>query len=99
MSPDQIRGILLELSKLAAMSPPGDSVSRILERIASDLRYAGEDEERQRSVIREILTLYQGGMGSFQDYVLQDSSGVRPEHQRFDDLRRRLFVAAVEKLR
>ncbi|MFC4022005.1 DUF6966 domain-containing protein [Micromonospora sp. GCM10011542] len=37
-----------------------------------------------------ILKMYRGGMGSFQDYVLQDANGVLPQHDAFDRLRSRL---------
>jgi hypothetical protein len=38
-------------------------------------------------------------MGSFQDLVLKDSDGVRPEQDEFDRLRDRLFEEARAALR
>jgi len=55
------------------------------------------DIDEQREVARRVLALY-GGMGSFQDLVLQDDDGVRAEQAVFDRLRKRLFETARASL-
>lgn len=56
---------------------------------------AGTSEYRQ--AIRDCLRLY-GGMGSFQDLVLQDINGVLPQQQDLDRYRRELFTALQTEL-
>ncbi|HVB44806.1 MAG TPA: hypothetical protein VNF47_19170 [Streptosporangiaceae bacterium] len=72
--------------------------SRRLETIRSTLNEAPGDYHREQAAVRGILSLY-GGMGSFQDLVLQDARGVRPEHEEFDQLRDQLFEEARAALR
>jgi hypothetical protein len=65
----------------------------ILNRLLAD-----ESAASEQAAIREILALYQQGMGGFQDVVLQNSSGVLPEQRDLDALRHRLFEDAREQL-
>jgi hypothetical protein len=51
----------------------------------------------RQQVVRDILSTY-GGMGSFQDIVLQNSTGVRLEHKEFSRLRHLLFEQARGEL-
>ena len=48
-------------------------------------------------MLRGILHNY-GGMGSFNDVVLQNSSGVLPEQRQLDQLRLELYQQAVGEL-
>lgn len=92
---------LLELLKSLALllSNTGEARwSEMLSSIRSDLSASRGDPDREQAAVRDILSLY-GGMGSFQDLVLQDSRGVRPEQQEFDQLRNLLFEGARAALR
>lgn len=62
--------------------------------LAGDATAAGTESER-RDVLHRIGQLF-GGMGSFNDLVLQDRQGVRPEQQRLDALRTDLYEAVSE---
>jgi hypothetical protein len=94
------RGLLEVLSDLVVLlSGANESrYSRGISSIHDALRDAQGDHAREQALIRQILSLY-GGMGSFQDLVLQDSNGVRPEQDKFDRLRHRLFEEARAALR
>jgi hypothetical protein len=99
--PKLARGGLLEvLSDLVVLLSDAHQsrYSRGISSIHDALRDAQGDHAREQTVIRQILSLY-GGMGSFQDLVLQDSNGVRPEQDEFDRLRHRLFEEAWAALR
>ena len=50
-----------------------------------------------QDAIRDALNLF-GGMGSFQDIVLQDQSGVLRQQQELGRLRHELFAAIREEL-
>ena len=52
----------------------------------------------RQSVIRQMLRLY-GGMGSFNDLVLQDSHGVLPENNELDRLRHELHERLIQDLK
>jgi regulator of protease activity HflC (stomatin/prohibitin superfamily) len=67
-----------------------------LQRILNQLQ--DDSATSQQAAIRQILTLYQQGMGGFQDVVLQDSSGALPAQRDLDRLRRRLFEEARGQL-
>jgi hypothetical protein len=71
--------------------------SRELESIASGLLSSADDPSRQE-LVRRVLHLY-GGMGRFDDLVLQTPRGVRPEQDEFDRLRADLFEEARRQLR
>jgi hypothetical protein len=94
------RGLLEVLNDLVVLlsganqSPYSSGISSIHDA----LRDSQGDRAREQAVIRQILALY-GGMGSFQDLVLQDSDGMRPEQDEFDRLRHRLFEEARAALR
>lgn len=62
--------------------------------LAEDAAAAGTESEG-REVLQRIGQLF-GGMGSFNDLVLQDRQGVRPEQQRLDALRTALYEAVSE---
>ena len=66
-------------------------------RLSAQLKEA-TDSEGRRDVARSIVAMY-GGMGSFQDLVLQNAHGVLPEQADFDSLRRAIFVEARRELR
>jgi hypothetical protein len=96
LAPKLAHGGLLEvLSDLVVVLSDANQsrYSRGISSILETLRDAQGDHAREQAVIRQILSLY-GGMGSFQDLVLQDSDGVRPEQSEFDRLRDRLFEEA-----
>ena len=57
------------------------------------------DDVQYQHVLRRILRLYRGGMGSFEDLVLQADGCVLPEQPEFDIARESLFHAAREQLR
>jgi hypothetical protein len=69
-------------------------------RLQGILNHLLEDDSAasQQVTIREILSLYQQGMGGFQDVVLQNSSGVLAEQRDLDALRHRLFEDARAQL-
>jgi hypothetical protein len=94
------RGLLAVLSDLGVVLSDANQgrYSSGLSSIHDALRDAQGDRAREQAVIRQILSLY-GGMGSFQDLVLQDSNGVRPEQDEFDRLRHRVFQEAWAALR
>ena len=101
MAPKLAHGGLLEvLSDLVVVLSDANQsrYSRAISSIHDALGDAQGDRPREQAVIRQILSLY-GGMGSFQDLVLQDSNGVRPEQDEFDRLRHRLFEEAWAALR
>jgi hypothetical protein len=68
----------------------------LMERLLSAVREANGAEER-RAIAGRVLQLY-GGMGSFNDLVLQDAHGVRPEQDEFGRLRSLLFEAARDSI-
>lgn len=83
------------LSDLATLLSDANEIgyARRISSILDALKESLGDRGREQATIRGILALY-GGMGSFQDLVLQDSNGVRPEQNEFDRLRRQLFEEA-----
>jgi hypothetical protein len=96
MKPRSIETTLLEL---AALLESVDEVRlaetpRMLASHISEAR--GEDE--YKTAVREVIRLF-GGMGSFQDVVLQTGKGVRPEQAEFARLRDRLFQEAKQEIR
>lgn len=70
--------------------------SAILLARAQALTDARTPEERAEQV-RQVLLLF-GGMGSFNDFVLQNADGVKPGNPALDVLRSQLFAAATEAL-
>jgi hypothetical protein len=96
MRPRSIEKTLLELAALL------DSVGEVRlaetpRTLASHISEArGEDE--YQSAVREVIRLF-GGMGSFQDVVLQTRNGVRPEQAEFARLRDRLFQETKQEVR
>jgi hypothetical protein len=66
-------------------------------RLATQIGSAIGDEAYQKTV-RKVMRLF-GGMGSFQDLVLQTSEGVRREHAELERLRDRLFEEVKRELR
>jgi alkylation response protein AidB-like acyl-CoA dehydrogenase len=93
-------GLLEVLSDLAVLLSAANQsgYSRGISSIHDALRDAHGDRAREQAIVRRILSL-NGGMGSFQDLVLQDPDGVRPEQDEFDRLRHRLFEGARAALR
>src|SRR5512133_2364412 len=61
----------------------------------ADAAAAASGTQERQEVVRRVLALY-GGMGSFNDVVLQDERGVMPEQVELDELRSRLFETARE---
>lgn len=95
LTPDPLRDLLSRLAQLLAGADEprwSQSMSRLAERAA-----ATPGSAERREVIREVLSLY-GGMGSFNDVVLQDARGVLPEQPELDQLRSRLFETARGEL-
>ena len=66
-----------------------------LSRLARRLR-AATDAETHHEVVEDVLSIY-AGMGSFNDLVLQDATGVRPEQAELDRLRHSIHEAATEQ--
>jgi hypothetical protein len=96
MRPRAIEKTLLEL---AAVLESVDEV-RLAETprtLAAHLSEANGEDEYQTAV-REVIRLF-GGMGSFQDVVLQTGKGVRPEHAEFARLLDRLFQETKQEVR
>ncbi|MDH6462899.1 hypothetical protein M2302_003084 [Micromonospora sp. A200] len=98
LDPDPVRTILLEISELALAAPSGGPVCEGMRRFASALDDAHGDKSAREAVLNNILKMYRGGMGSFQDYVVQDAKGVLPEHDAFDRLRSRLYDVVKAEL-
>lgn len=69
-----------------------------MEALANAVEASSGDDVGRQGLVREILGLF-GGMGSFQDMVLQDASGVLPQQDEFDRLRTELFQQARRELR
>jgi hypothetical protein len=65
--------------------------------LASEISEAGADDEYQAAV-RKVVRLF-GGMGSFQDVILQTRQGVRPEQAEFERLLDRLFQETKQEVR
>jgi hypothetical protein len=84
--------VLSDLAVLLSDADQPGSSSRISS-ILDALTAAQGNRDREQSVIRQLLSLYRG-MGSFQDLILQDVNGVRPDQDRFDRLRHRVFEEA-----
>jgi hypothetical protein len=71
--------------------------ANVTRELASSLTCAhGEIERRQ--VVRRITTLFNGGMGSFNDLILQDAHGVLPSQSIFSNLRNQLFQEVRNEL-
>lgn len=88
----RMREVLSDLIALLSAANEGVYARRISS--ARDvLEESLGDRDREQATVRSILSLY-GAMGSFQDLVLQDSNGVRPEQNGFDRLRSQLFDEA-----
>ncbi|MCF6472898.1 hypothetical protein FAF44_31570 [Nonomuraea sp. MG754425] len=98
---DRLRNVLLALIELLeSLGEPHAGHAeglRRLDRMVEEARDRDSPELLQDAV-RTILSLY-GGMGSFQDLILQNAQGVLPEQDRFQELQDRLFQAAWEELR
>ena len=71
-------------------------VQSSLARLLHEFEESTSPGERQQAA-RHGLRLF-GGMGSLQDFVLQDPQGVRPEQARFSTLRSELFRALTAEL-
>lgn len=87
------------LLELAALLESVDEV-RMAEssrRLASEIREA-RGKDAYQTAVREVMRLF-GGMGSFQDVVLQTREGVRPEQGEFERLRDRLFQETKQEVR
>ncbi len=90
---EQVVPLLREIQELVAACGQ--------ERWASMFAHLAEDAAEatagtgQREVLQRIGELY-GGMGSFNDLVLQDRQGVRPEQRRLDTLRTDLYRAVTD---
>jgi hypothetical protein len=96
MAPNQVGLLLIELAGLYRRVGE-TSKAASFEELAALLSQDPEGDE-YRTAVRTVLRMY-GGMGSFSDEVLQDRTGVLPEHETFDALRGELFEAAVNELR
>lgn len=106
LTPDRLAELVGEIRDLLATT--GETGwSRSFAQIALQLEQARQLEQAQQpgeagpgarqEVVRGILHNY-GGMGSFNDVVLQNSSGVLPEQHRLDQLRSELYQQAVSEL-
>lgn len=96
MTGDSLVDLLRAAAKLLAEAGEARPAQHLYE-LAARASGASDDEARQE-VVRDVLALY-GGMGSFQDLVLQDERGVRPEQPALDRLRAQLFEVARDELR
>lgn len=68
-----------------------------LSRLAQRLR-AASAAETHHEVVKDVLSIY-AGIERFDDLVLQDAAGVRPEDRELDRLRRSIYEAATEAVR
>lgn len=83
---------------IAILSSTGHSDwAPALESLRDEIELSATDSAKYRNAVRSGLALY-GGMGSFQDLVLQDRTGVRPEQPEFAALRGDLFIALRNEL-
>lgn len=96
MTNDRLVDLLQAAASLLAEAGEVGPARRLRE-FAICAAQAVDNEERQ-DVVHGVLSLY-GGIGSFQDLVLQDERGVRPEQQSLDRLRGLIFQAARDELR
>lgn len=95
LSPDQLVDVLDRLAQLLdrAREPRwAQSMSQL-----KDAAMATSGTPERQDVVRRILAFY-GGMGSFNDVVLQNERGVMPEQGEFDELRSQLFEVARDEL-
>lgn len=96
MTSEDRSGLLIAIADL--LTQAGEArVAQVFGNLAEDVQ-AARDTESSREVLRRALALYSGGMGSFQDLVLQNASGVLPEQAELDTLRRALFEEARRDL-
>ncbi len=65
--------------------------------VAAGLAEAENEPDRQIA-LRKLLSMY-GGMGSFNDLVIQSSSGVSPDNNELDELRSRVYALASALIR
>jgi hypothetical protein len=96
MNSARLERLLLDISALCTRV--GETrTAESMDRLAHAVRAASSQSEYQRAV-REVLQLF-GGMGSFQDLVLQTREGVLPGQKDLDGLRAKLFQEARRELR
>ncbi|MEV0621346.1 hypothetical protein AB0I81_49015 [Nonomuraea sp. NPDC050404] len=100
---DRLHAALLALIELLeGLGGRYVSIAMGLRRLTLEVEEAREHErdspELLQYAVRKILRLY-GGMGSFQDLILQNAQGVLPEQDRFEELQDQLFEAARDELR
>jgi hypothetical protein len=69
----------------------------VIDQRRSSLRAAEPGTHEYQAAVRSGLRLF-GGMGSFQDLVLQDRSGVLPEQPELGRLKQELFTALQDEL-
>lgn len=68
-----------------------------IERQVSRFRAAQPGTDEYRDAVRDALRMF-GGMGSFQDLVLQNATGVLPEQRELDRAGHDLFAALRSEL-
>ncbi len=91
-----IEKTLIELATLLE-SVDEARIAETPRRLASEISQA-HGEDAYRAAVRKVVRLF-GGMGSFQDVVLQTREGVRPEQAEFERLRDRLFQETKQEVR
>jgi hypothetical protein len=85
------------LLELTALLESVDEVPETPRGLAPAIREA-RGKDAYQTAVRDVIRLF-GGMGSFQDVVLQTREGVRPEQAEFELLRDRLFQEAKREVR
>lgn len=96
MTERSIEEIVSQLSRVLLQAGE-DHLAHNFSQTAVELSEAESYAARQ-TIIRRLLALYSGGMGSFLDYVLQDTDGVLPEQRELSFLRSELFLMAQAEL-
>lgn len=97
MTRRDVLGLLRSILALLTMANETRWMPAIEQRIAAFSAIHPESTEYQ-DALRDALKLF-GGMGSFQDLVLQNEKGVTPDQPELSKLRHELFVALRAELR
>lgn len=93
-----IESLYATLIRVIAVLVRNDSSwAKTLAALAAGMTDARNEVELQRA-LRHLLSIY-GGMGSFNDLVLQSSAGVSPDNEALDELRSTLYSLASEMVR
>jgi len=96
LGPDRLSELLAALTDV--LDEAGQSSwASTTRQLGVALSRASSPGSRQEAV-RRVLALFQGGMGSFNDVVLQNAQGVLPAQATLDVVRRQVFEEARREL-